>query len=240
MATTRPLALVTGSAHRLGRVFAETLALRGYDILLHYFESEELAVQTAASLEACGAVATLHQADLTDPGQIASLFAVIDRLRGPLQALVNSAAMMPAGEVEGLTLDTWERTLALNLTAPFHCAQLAAQRMKKGMIVNISDIGAGKAWTRFTAYTVSKAALESLTRILARSLAPRIRVNAIAPGIVMPGAGLPRQAWERLVARLPLRRPAASAEIASALEFLLDNEYITGHILDVDGGYDLL
>jgi NAD(P)-dependent dehydrogenase (short-subunit alcohol dehydrogenase family) len=236
----RHLAIVTGSAHRLGQAFAQALARRGFDILLHYHLSAEAAEQTAAELVASGAAVTLCRADLTDPAQVVSLFDVVDTLATPLGVLVNSAATMPRGDIRNLTSEEWDGTFAINLRAPLLCAQQAARRMEKGLIVNVTDIGAGKAWTRFPAYTVSKAALESLTTILARSLAPRVRVNAIAPGLVLPAEDMRADEWDRLVQRLPLRRPATLDEITSALEFLLDNEYVTGHTLNVDGGYNLL
>jgi NAD(P)-dependent dehydrogenase (short-subunit alcohol dehydrogenase family) len=109
-----------------------------------------------------------------------------------------------------------------------------------GLIVNITDVGAQKAWSRYPSYTVSKAALESLTRILARALAPQIRVNAIAPGLVLQSEIVPAEEWERLIHRVPLKRPARPEEIASALEFLLQNEYMTGQTIVVDGGYSLV
>jgi len=108
------------------------------------------------------------------------------------------------------------------------------------LIVNVTDIGAGKTWSAFPAYTVSKAALESLTRVLAKAFAPRIRVNAIAPGLVMRGEAVSQEDWDRLVKRLPLQHPAAEQAIASALEFLLKNESVTGQIVTVDSGYSLL
>ena len=109
-----------------------------------------------------------------------------------------------------------------------------------GLIVNITDVGARKAWSRYPSYTVSKAALESLTKILARALAPKIRVNAIAPGFVLQSDIVPSEEWDRLIQRVPLKRPARSEEVASALEFLLKNEYITGQVIVVDGGYSLI
>src|SRR4029078_149855 len=103
-----------------------------------------------------------------------------------LDVLINSAAFMPGGNVEALTLENWDTALDLNLRAPFLLAQECAKKMNTGgLIVNITDVGAQKAWSRYPSYTVSKAALESLTKILARALAPRIRVNAIAPGFVL-------------------------------------------------------
>jgi pteridine reductase len=232
-----PLALVTGAAHRLGKVFALTLARHGFDIVLHYHQSSDAALQTKAELESVGSRVTLAQADLTDPAQISSLLSNIDSLH----VLVNSAAFMPSGSVDLLALENWDTSLDLNLRAPFLLAREASRKMTQGgLIVNITDVGAQKTWSRYPSYTVSKAALESLTKILARAYAPKIRVNAIAPGFVLQSDIVPDQEWERLIDRVPLKRPARSEEIASALEFLLQNEYITGQTIVVDGGYSLL
>jgi len=231
------LALVTGAAHRLGKVFALTLAQRGFDILLHYHQSLDEALQTKAEIESVGRRVILSQADLTDPVQISSLLSEINSLN----VLVNSAAFMPSGNVDRLSIDNWDTSLDLNLRAPFLLAQEAAKKMTDGgLIVNITDVGAQKAWSRYPSYTVSKAALESLTRILARALAPKIRVNAIAPGFVLQSDIVPAEEWERLIKRVPLKRPARTEEVASALEFLLKNEYITGQTIVVDGGYSLI
>lgn len=214
-----------------------TLARQGFDIFLHYNQSRDEALQTKAELEAAGSRVTLVQADLTDPEQISLLTAQIDSLR----VLVNSAAFMPAGNVDQLSIENWDTSLDLNLRAPFLLARQASQKMEPGgLIVNITDVGAHKAWSRYPSYTVSKAALESLTRILARGLAPKIRVNAIAPGLVLQSEIVPADEWERLIKRVPLKRAARPEEIASALEFLLTNEYITGQTIVVDGGYSLI
>ena len=214
-----------------------TLARQGFDILLHYHQSRDEALQTKAELESAGSRVSLVQADLTDPERISSLMAQIDSL----SVLVNSAAFMPSGNVDELSIEDWDTSLDLNLRAPFLLARQASQKMKPGgLIVNITDVGAYKAWSRYPSYTVSKAALESLTRILARGLAPKIRVNAIAPGLVLQSEIVPADEWARLIKRVPLKRAARPEEIASALEFLLTNEYITGQTIVVDGGYSLV
>ncbi|HET9909705.1 MAG TPA: SDR family oxidoreductase [Anaerolineales bacterium] len=230
-------ALVTGAAHRLGKTFALTLARLGYNIVLHYHSAEDEALQTQAEIESLGRRVTLVEADLTDPTQIQSLTSSLESLH----VLVNSAAYMPGGNVNELSLENWDISLDLNLRAPFLLAQSVSKKMAdNGLIVNITDTGAQKAWSRFPSYTVSKAGLESLTRILARALAPKIRVNAIAPGFVLPSDIVPTEEWERLIKRVPLQRPARPDEIASALEFLLKNEYVTGQVIVVDGGYSLI
>ncbi len=243
-----PLALVTGGAQRLGRAFAFCLAQRGFAVLLHCHTSTEQALASASELRELGVPVYIQSADLTDSVQVEALFATLDTLLtepdsklAGLRVLVNSAAVMTSGNLQNLPAAEWDATLALNLRAPFLCAQLAYARMRTGgLIVNISDIGAQKNWSQYPAYTISKAGLEALTRLQARSFAPQVRVNAIAPGLVMPSASTPPDEWERLVSRLPIRRPARPDEITRALEFLLDNEYITGQILRIDGGYSLL
>ena len=232
-----PLALVTGAAHRLGKSFALTLARHGFDIVLHYHHSLDEALQTKLEIESIGRSVVLVQADLTQPEQAHSLFSTFQSLN----VLVNSAAFMPSGNVDALSLENWDTSLDLNLRAPFLLAQECAKKMPAGgLIVNITDVGAQKAWSRYPSYTISKAALESLTKILARALAPEIRVNAIAPAFVLQSDIVSAEEWERLIKRIPLKRPARTEEISSALEFLLHNEYITGQTIVVDGGYSLI
>ncbi|NOH04023.1 MAG: SDR family oxidoreductase [Chloroflexi bacterium] len=239
------LALVTGSAHRLGKAFALTLARMGYSIALHYHGSADEAHATQAGIEALGVNAHLLQADLTDPAQISNLFTELDLIlhnsSSSLSVVVNSAALMLVGKPGDLSLADWNSALDLNLRAPFLIAQHAASRMTGGgLIVNITDVGAQKAWSRYPSYTVSKAGLESLTRMLARALAPNIRVNAIAPGLVLRSDVVTPEQWDKLVERLPLKRAARMEEVMSSLEFLIKNEYITGQTIVVDGGYSLI
>ncbi|RIK52432.1 MAG: short-chain dehydrogenase, partial [Chloroflexi bacterium] len=233
-----PLALVTGSAHRLGKAFALTLARKGYAVALHHRGSVDEAEKTAAEIRALGVDCLPIRADLTVPEKVDFLFSLVDEMNAPLKVVVNSAAIMTAANPRDLQLQDWDSALDLNLRAPFLIAQRAAKRMTAGgLIVNISDIAAQKAWSRYPSYTVSKAGIESLTKILARSLAPTIRVNAIAPGLVLPSEIVTEAQWNQLIEKLPLKRPAAPEEITSALEFLIKNEYITGQTIVVDGGY---
>jgi len=232
-----PLALVTGAAHRLGKAFALTLARAGYDIILHYHSAYDEALQTKVEIESLLRSVTLAEADLTDPSQIESLVSSIKNL----DVLVNSAAFMPSGNVYELTLENWDVSLDLNLRAPFLLSQECAKKMTDGgLIVNITDVGAQRTWSRYPSYTISKAALESLTKILARALAPKIRVNAIAPGFALQSGIVSAEEWQRLIGRIPLKRPARTEEITSALGFLLQNGYVTGQTIVVDGGYSLI
>jgi pteridine reductase len=246
--TSFPLAIVTGAAHRIGRELALHLARLGYAILLHYNSSLEKAVSAENEIRKIGVPVFPFQADLRDDAQMRSLFSHIDLiLNDPasrvstLAVLVNSAAVMPRSNAREISAAEFDDVISLNLRAPFLCAQLAEQRMKSGgIIVNISDIAAQKAWIGFPAYTISKAGLDSLTKILGRSFAPKVRVNAIAPGLGLVSENIAPGDWERLISRMPLQRAAFLSEISNALEFLLKNEYITGQTIVVDGGYSLL
>lgn len=237
-----PLAVVTGAAVRLGKSIALELASQGYPVGVHYHGSEEAARETAAEIEAAGGTAFLLQADLTEPLQIKALFEKIRLLPYRLGVLVNSAAVMLSGDLSTMSVADWDGTLALNLRAPWLCAREAAACMGKegGVIINITDVGARKTWTGYPAYTVSKAALETLTRLLARQLAPAVRVNAVAPGLILPSENLTVEEWNRLVKRLPLQAAGTPEVVAQAVMTLVNNEYITGEILMVDGGYALI
>jgi len=235
------LALVTGSAHRLGKAFALSLAKMGYAIALHYRGSANEAEKTVDEIRAMGVDCIPIRADLTQPEKIDFLFSLVDEFKQPLKVVVNSAAVMPADKPSELELKDWNLAIDLNLRAPFLISQQAAKRMTNGgLIVNITDIGASKAWSRYPSYTVSKAGLESLTKILARAFAPNIRVNAIAPGLVLPSDVVNEETWHKLVDKLPLKRSATLDELTMTLEFLIKNEYITGQTIAVDGGYSLV
>jgi len=236
-----PLAIVTGAAHRLGRDLAVSLAHLGYAIVLHCFESREEAIKTKEKIHSLGARAEIIQSDLRDPAEINRLFQAVDSFDCQLHVLVNSAAVMNPEDLLAVGVDDFDSEISLNLRAPLLCAQQAAARMDAGgLIVNISDVGANKTWTGYPVYIMSKAGLESLTRLLARALAPEIRVNAIAPGFVYQSKNLSQEEWEKLLAKVPMKRSARPEEIVRTLEFLLKNEYVTGQTIVVDGGYSLV
>ncbi len=243
-----PLALVTGAAHRLGRSFAECLARQGFAIALHYFKSGAIVANVVNEIRKYGVPVFPIQADLCDQNAIRDLFIEIDSLVNnpklgidPMRVLVNSAAVMVKSDVKTLKVEEFDTVMALNFRAPFFCSQEAFSRMTKGgVIVNISDIAAEKTWKDYAVYTASKAGLDTMTRMLAKSFAPTVRVNGIAPGLVLAAAEITATEWSRLISRLPLNREASLEELCNALEFLIKNEYITGQIIKVDGGYSLI
>lgn len=236
-----PLAIITGAAQRLGKVFAQTLAKRGYAIGLHYYQSEKKAQQFADELISQGNPVVFLRADLRRQEQMDRLLREVDSSGFIPQVLVNSAAEMIHKPITEITIQEWDEQFALNLRATWYMSTHLAERMPDGgVIINISDVGAQKAWSSFGAYSITKAGINSLTQLLARSLAPRIRVCAIAPGLVLPPEVLPGEEWEKLLSKTPQKAPVSLNAISSALEFLLDNNYVTGDILAVDGGRQLV
>ncbi|MFH2102695.1 MAG: SDR family oxidoreductase [Chloroflexota bacterium] len=235
------LAVITGAAHRLGRAFALRLASNGYAVLLHYNRSKIDAEETESQLRELKIPVFMIQADLTNQADIEAVFSYIDSLPHELRVLVNSAAIMTRSSLDDLTISEWDTTLSLNLRAPFLMGKFAAGRMGNGgLIINITESGVWKTWTKYPAYQVSKAALETLTRVMARTYAPKIRVNAIAPGLVLPGDDANPEEWKQLVSRTPLKRSVTVEEVASALDVLLENSAITGQTLVIDGGFSLI
>ncbi len=235
------MAVVTGAAHRLGKEFALSLSRMGYAIFIHYNSSNFLAENTAELIKAESGVAYLFKADLTDYLQIKEMWKYIDSLPTKLEVLINSAAIMKNNDIRTLSLSDFDETIALNLRAPLICSQEAAKKMTSGgLIINISDVGASKNWLGYPVYSISKSALEVLTKILAKALAPDIRVNAISPGLVFSPDYGDENNWAKLKDKIPLKRTAIASEITSMVEYLLINKYITGQVFTIDGGYSLL
>jgi pteridine reductase len=236
----RPRALVTGGAVRVGRAIAEVLAGAGYDLVLHYHSSSAAAEELSERLRAKGARTFLAQGDLSDPAQIRRPFDVVDRELGGLELLVNSAAIFPRHDPLEVDAAEWDRVFALNARAPMLCSQAAAHRMERGSIVNIIDTGATEAWPGYVPYVASKAALASLTRGLAAAFAPRIRVNGVAPGpVLLPETADGESERSAAARRTALGRVGTAEDVAEAVLFLANAEYVTGEILRVDGGQHL-
>lgn len=234
------LAVITGAGHRLGKHFALSLAKIGYAIFVHYYSSASKALETADEVRSLGGICYTYKADLRDKYEILRIWEYIDSLPHVVEVLINSAAILTKGDVRSIKTEEFDDTIAINLRAPLICSQEAAKRMSNGgLIINISDIGAGKSWMRYPVYSISKAGLEVLTRIMAKALAPGIRVNAIAPGLVIPPSDPELDSWEKLIEKVPMKRSADPNEITSMVEYLINNLYITGQVIDIDGGFSL-
>jgi pteridine reductase len=240
-------ALITGGARRLGRAMAVALAERGVRLALHYGQSRAEAEALAAELRAKNVEIELFQADLADGEQIRRMVADADARFGGLDILVNNAAIFERKPFPELTEDDWRRTLDVNLTAPFLCAHAAGTRMHArgaGAIVNMACVGGFLPWANYLPYSVSKAGVIMLTETLAKALAPAVRVNAIAPGIVNfeerdEGGGM-RDESGRTKDETSSSHPSSlrphPSNIVAALLYLLENDAVTGETLVVDAG----
>ncbi len=237
------IALITGGAHRVGREIAIALAQTGCNLAIHYPNSDKAAKDTASAAKALGVNTAIFRADLRKRDQIEELFQFIHNEFGFLDILVNSAAIMNKVAFQKADEDDWHDTIDLNLKAPFFCIQKAAERMLingAGAIVNISDIAGLRPWRDYPIHSVSKAGLEMLTKVAARAYAPEIRVNAVAPGPVLKPDEMSNARWQELGAALPLQHCGNAEDVARSVIFLLENDFITGETLVVDGGNQLI
>lgn len=232
-------ALITGAAQRIGRAIAEQLAADGCDTAIHYHTSAAMAEETSRHCAAKGVRSATFRADLGDPQQVAGLVSAVVNRFGRLDFLVHNAAQYAPMSLESFDLTAWNRTMQINLTAAMQLAHAAADELRKrsGRIVNLSDAAVARARPDQLAYFASKAGLEALTRGLARSLAPQVTVNAVAPGIAAWPDAVDMAQRDRLTKRIPLRRAGTPDDVAAAVHFLLTaGGFITGAILPVDGG----
>jgi pteridine reductase len=231
--------LITGAARRVGRAIAQRLARAGCHIAVHCHTSAGEAQATAATCRQANVRAEPFCADLADPTAAAELPAAVVARFGRLDVLINNAAVFSRMTLDGFDLAEWERTLRINLTAPLILAHAArdALRQSRGRIVNLCDVATGRPWPDHLAYMASKGALETLTRALARALAPDVCVVGVAPGVVAWPEDYDAATRARFTADIPLRRAGTVDDVAAAVHFLLrDGDYITGTILAVDGG----
>ncbi|HHB90570.1 MAG TPA: SDR family oxidoreductase [Anaerolineae bacterium] len=235
-------ALITGGAHRIGRGLALALARAGCNLILHYNRSADRAQATAEEARALGVQVILRRADLSRLDDPTPLFTNLPHDVAPVQILVNSAAIFPKDTLTDFTLDGWSQTLRINLRAPVLLTQAFARALPddlQGAVVNITDWRTERPYRTHFTYTVSKGALDTFTRAAAIQLAPRIRVNAIALGAMLPPEGASEAYWQRVLATVPLARAGGTESAAHTLLYLLRNDFITGEIIRLTGGAHL-
>jgi pteridine reductase len=235
------VALVTGAAKRLGRAVSLRLAEHGADVAVHYGNSKDDALSLVEEIRKMGRRSSAFSADLRNIPAIQPLVDNVAKEFGRLDILINNAANFVEAKFGQTTEATWNASLDTNLKAPFFCAQAAAPYLAKsghGVIINFADIGGLLGWKEFLPHSISKAGVILMTRTLAKELGPLVRVNAIAPGtITMPGD--PPEWQENFVKLAPLQRTGTPQDIADAVLYLLTAEFVTGHVLIVDGGRTL-
>ena len=231
--------LVTGAGVRLGQAVAVSLGQQGMKVALHYHQSMEGAKET---LDLMGGDIKQHgcfQADLRQVSKIELLIQHIEEKLGQIDVLINNAADFfptPLGEVSE---SEWDHLISLNLKAPFFLSQLVGTSMLKqgqGKIVNIVDVAAERPWPQFLPYCASKAGLVSLTKGLAKALAPAVQVNAVAPGTMLPPPQISSFSQDLAIERSLLKKMGRPDDIARAVTYFLENDFVTGTVLPVDGG----
>lgn len=237
------VALVTGSAHRVGKAIALELASAGVHILVHYNSATpEVVAATLADIRAHDVEAHALQADISRPEGVERLFTTLRETFGRLNILVNSASNFQKRRLMEVSLSDWEDTMRINVTAPFLCTQAAVPLLRAnspagGCIVNICDYGALEAWPDYAHHGISKAALHMLTRVSALTFGEEnIRVNAIIPGLVMRPPDFSEEVWERNAQLVPLRRAGTAEDVARAVAYLCREDWLSGVTLRVDGG----
>ena len=235
--------LVTGAAQRLGRAIAADLAADGWPVVVHYRGSEAEATALRDEIVRRGGSAALLQADLSDAAAVSQVIARASALLGPIGVLINNAAAFEFDALASADEQSWSANMDLNLRAPLllsrdFAAQLPADH--GGLVINMLDARVLSPTARYLTYTLSKTGLATLTRTLARALAPQVRVNGIAPGPTLPPPGQTGEEFDARCERLPLKRPAPLEEICATVHFLIRMRSITGQIIPPDGGDHLV
>lgn len=237
-------AIITGASGRLGAEFARALAEAGCNCICHYYKNRESVQKLIEEIKESNVKAVAVEADLTVREQINDLFDKAAEF-GTVRILINSAAVFSRQPLAKVTFEEAQRVLNLNQVAPIVISGVFAQRLKAelgesdsviGKILNISDVGGIQGWAEYSVYCSSKAGLIGATKAMAKELAPNICVNSIAPGMVTWPKDFDESQKKRQLSMIPLKRQATPVEITAAGIFLLENDYITGQVLNVDGG----
>ena len=241
--SSRPVALVTGGARRLGREIALELAAHGWDLALHFRASADEAAATVQELRRRGADAEAFGADLADAAASRALVPAVVQRFERLRAVVNNASLFEPDDVHSFGAAAMERHWRSNVAPPVLLAQALHAHLvaagERGCVVNLLD---QKLWNPnpdYLSYTLSKAALEAANTLLAQALAPQLRVCGVAPGVTLPSGPMDVQAFARAQRMTPLQRASTPADVARAVRFLLEAPAVTGTTLLVDGGQHL-
>ncbi|MBI4863677.1 MAG: SDR family oxidoreductase [Candidatus Riflebacteria bacterium] len=233
-------ALVTGGAMRLGRETAIGLAERGVHVVIHYRRSAQAARELALEVTRMGVQAWTVHADLADPEQAVQMFERARELAGPLDLLINSASIFPESRLATVTWGELEENLRVNAFSPFVLGRVFANQGREGAMVNFLDTRILDYDSAHVAYHLSKRMFFTFTRMMALEFAPRIRVNAVAPGLVLPPVGKDRSYLEARAGSIPLKKPGAARDVVDAALFLASSDFVTGQVIFVDGGRHML
>ena len=231
--------LVTGGARRIGRMIACDLANHGWRVIVHYNRSEMDARNLVKRIKETGGEALAVAADLLKEDEVNEIMEIAAREVGPVTCLINNASVFEEDTPMTQCRKTWDRHMEVNLRAPFILSQKLVNQIpegEKGNIINMIDQRVWNLTPEFTSYTISKVGLWGVTQILARALAPLIRVNALGPGPTLQSAHQLQSDFKKEWASLPLREPVSTSDICKAIRFILDAPAMTGQMIALDGG----
>jgi NAD(P)-dependent dehydrogenase (short-subunit alcohol dehydrogenase family) len=212
-------------------------------VFIHYGRSADEAEATAAEVRGLGRSAALGSANLSDPTVAGDLVDAATVALGPISILINSASGFPSDTLQDVEIDSWRSTLDLSLTSPAFLTQAFADAIPRGLggaVVNITDVKTATPYRTHFSYIVAKGGLDELTKAAAVALAPEIRVNAVALGVILPPPGEDEAYAQRLADKIPMRRPGGTDPVASAAVALIENDFVTGETIRVDGGQHLV
>lgn len=229
-------ALVTGAAKRIGRATALALASEGVSVMVHYRSSEREAKEAASMIKQRGVDAWTIQADLASPAQAEGLLARAREAARPIDVLINNASIFPKNSFMDMTGDDLALNMQINAIAPFVIGRALAAQGRQGSIINFLDTRIVRHDAAHAAYHVSKRMLFTLTRMMALEFAPSVRVNAVAPGSILPASGEDASFFETAASGNPLQRRGSLEGVTETVLFLLRSDFITGQVIFVDGG----
>ena len=232
-------AIITGGAMRIGREIALMLADKGYHIALHFHRSESRAHELVGEIEEMGVECALFRCDFNEFDQVEQLIPKIHQTFPNTSILVNNASIFERARFRDTDADLYDRHFNTNLKAPFFLSRNFARIFKTGHIINILDTKVARNLIEYFAYTMTKKSLYDFTKMAAVELGPEIRVNGVGPGLILPPPGEDTSYLDRLSRKIPLKKSGDVGNVVSAIRFLLDNDYITGECIFVDGGEHL-
>jgi NAD(P)-dependent dehydrogenase (short-subunit alcohol dehydrogenase family) len=242
MPSSAPVALVTGSARRIGRAIVEDLAAHGWAVAIHYHRSHDEASELLQKIAVSGGKAACVQADLGDLGSIAGIVRDAAKALGPVTLLVNNASIFEKDTVGALDRDLWRRQMTVNLAAPIFLAEAFARQVPAGAdgnIINMLDQRIWRPTPTYFSYQLTKSALHTATETLALALGPNIRVNGIAPGPALPSAHQTPERYAKQLEALPLQHGPELVEFGRTVRYIVENRSITGQVVALDGGQHL-
>ncbi len=229
-------ALITGGAKRIGRAVALKLAEHGFNIAIHYQSSQTEAESLRSKILDIGVGCDIFQCDFSDMDSVSTLIGRVFDVFPDCNLLINNASLFERAHLMETTPDFFERLMTVNLKTPVFLSKSFAERCQSGQIINLLDTKIEKELTPYFVYALTKKGLRDFTRMAAKELAPNIRVNGVAPGLILPSAENDPESFERMGGKIPLKRTGNPDDIVRAVMFLVENEFITGECIHVDGG----